>query len=775
MANPNVQVTPNLVAQYGQTGATTSGAYQPNTLTTVTDAAGNITGVTGPSGNVIGIPNANLAGTNAPGVSNYQFAAINSFYAPSLLTNTNAIPNQYNPADSQCLIARTFIAACAQSPAGNEVGTLNTAPTNTGAIFDASLGLVFANSANQVLTLDVSNFSQLNTVQTNGYVAPWMIYFEMERGLISALPSTSGLSGANGDYGGGIPISNSTFDILMAWPGSEGGVNGQTIGLWATYASGTGVKQYFFYSYGSNMLTTSSTVTAISDVHLLEGERYIPIVLAFDSGYMTIYVAGSPIASTAMPATTQNGIIKTITLGRRTSGTADYPFVDGHVRNLMVISGRSPLSIKSYGVQALSPSNVFSNTLNFGDSYSQINQSQPYPTGIDCAVRSYLGKFGFCLPNSNETTNTFGSTSNTSFPGRRLAGWSSSSAPVNANAADLQAFPTGSGQTYLWDNVSTFLANNPTCVVFQCCVNDFGESWNAASYSRWIRYYLERFFGLNGNSATTVKAVCLITSGFPPYMFDTSSGPSWPRRKSAREAYYAVIAAYNWFKQTYPAYASSVIIGDWYQALGGDNSYQPAFLPLVQQNIHPSTLGKYTQGVVWAQTLMNLSYQLNGNGIALDSVAPVRQLLRQYVPQTNNQVRLIGQYRALSVNSASTDYPVYLSGNGMATSPVATKYVVSAVTVTNASASLGSTSTATLGVFTGVGGTGTTVVSNATMSGLTTTSAVANLTVAATTTALSNAPQVVGQALQAPLYVRCGTAQGSAATVDVYIWGYDLT
>jgi hypothetical protein len=90
-----------------------------------------------------------------------------------------------------------------------------------------------------------------------------------------------------------------------------------------------------------------------------------------------------------------------------------------------------------------------------------------------------------------------------------------------------------------------------------------------------------------------------------------------------------------------------------------------------------------------------------------------------------------------------------------------TTYSVSNVVMTNASVSL---TTAAAGVFTAPAAGGTAIVSNAALSALTSSTVVSQRTVAST----------AAQSGQ-NLYVNVGTAQGAAATVDVYVYGYDFS
>jgi hypothetical protein len=121
--------------------------------------------------------------------------------------------------------------------------------------------------------------------------------------------------------------------------------------------------------------------------------------------------------------------------------------------------------------------------------------------------------------------------------------------------------------------------------------------------------------------------------------------------------------------------------------------------------------------------------------------------------------RVIAVQLQINVNSANTDtiVPLQLLPG--------TNFIVRQINFNNASTSL---TTATIGVFTGAGGTGTTVMANAALSSLTTATTNFDATVAAGAQAL-----VLNQATLANpnnLYIRVGTAQGAAATVDCYIW-----
>ena len=119
---------------------------------------------------------------------------------------------------------------------------------------------------------------------------------------------------------------------------------------------------------------------------------------------------------------------------------------------------------------------------------------------------------------------------------------------------------------------------------------------------------------------------------------------------------------------------------------------------------------------------------------------------------SNQAIRLLASYQGVNVNqTGDTVLPVSNTTN----------YSVSNVIFTNASTSL---TTALAGVFTAPGAGGTAIVANAALSALTGSTVVSQRTVAAT----------AAQAGQ-NLYVNVGTAQGDDATMDVFIYCYDLS
>ena len=120
---------------------------------------------------------------------------------------------------------------------------------------------------------------------------------------------------------------------------------------------------------------------------------------------------------------------------------------------------------------------------------------------------------------------------------------------------------------------------------------------------------------------------------------------------------------------------------------------------------------------------------------------------------SNQAIRLLGVATGVNVN-ATGDQAVIAINNS-------TNYSVSNVVFTNASISL---TTALAGLFTAPSAAGTAIVANAALSALTGSTVVSQRTVA------SNATQSAQN-----LYLNVGTAQGAAATMDVYVYGYDFS
>ena len=123
--------------------------------------------------------------------------------------------------------------------------------------------------------------------------------------------------------------------------------------------------------------------------------------------------------------------------------------------------------------------------------------------------------------------------------------------------------------------------------------------------------------------------------------------------------------------------------------------------------------------------------------------------------------RIIGYALGINANSASTDTAVSLF------LMPGTNFTVTKLQVNNASTSL---TTATMSLYTAAAAGGSALAADQALSALTVaTTGNANLTLAAaaSNTVLNAATLTTANTL----YLRIGTAQGTAATVDAYIWG----
>ena len=120
---------------------------------------------------------------------------------------------------------------------------------------------------------------------------------------------------------------------------------------------------------------------------------------------------------------------------------------------------------------------------------------------------------------------------------------------------------------------------------------------------------------------------------------------------------------------------------------------------------------------------------------------------------SNQALRLLAAVQGVNLNQVGDTVAQIVNNSG--------SYSVQSIIVANASVNL---TTAQLAVYTGAGATGTAVKSAYALTG---NSAPAKVVV----TAATSTDIVSGT----PLYIRCTTAQGAAATADVYLYGYDLT
>jgi len=123
--------------------------------------------------------------------------------------------------------------------------------------------------------------------------------------------------------------------------------------------------------------------------------------------------------------------------------------------------------------------------------------------------------------------------------------------------------------------------------------------------------------------------------------------------------------------------------------------------------------------------------------------------------------QVLGSNQALRLLAVATGVNANATGDTVLPIIDSSSYSVKFVVATNASVSL---SAAYAGLFNAPSAGGTAIVANAALSALTGPTVVSERTVASTAVQTSQ-----------NLYVNVGTAQGAAATFDIYVYGYDFT
>jgi hypothetical protein len=129
-----------------------------------------------------------------------------------------------------------------------------------------------------------------------------------------------------------------------------------------------------------------------------------------------------------------------------------------------------------------------------------------------------------------------------------------------------------------------------------------------------------------------------------------------------------------------------------------------------------------------------------------------------------NHPQVLGSNQALRLLASAQSVSLAVTGDTVLPILNTGRYSVSNVVVTNASTDLSASTVPFAGVFPAPGASGTAIVSNATLNALTSSSIVSQRTI--NSTAAQTGQNV---------YFNVGTAASYAATVDVFVYGYDLT
>ena len=129
-----------------------------------------------------------------------------------------------------------------------------------------------------------------------------------------------------------------------------------------------------------------------------------------------------------------------------------------------------------------------------------------------------------------------------------------------------------------------------------------------------------------------------------------------------------------------------------------------------------------------------------------------------------NHPQVLGSNQALRLLASAQSVSLAVTGDTVLPILNTGRYSVSNVVVTNASTDLSASTVPFAGVFPAPGASGTAIVSNATLNALTSSSVVSQRTI--NSTAAQTGQNV---------YFNVGTAASYPATVDVFVYGYDLT
>lgn len=129
-----------------------------------------------------------------------------------------------------------------------------------------------------------------------------------------------------------------------------------------------------------------------------------------------------------------------------------------------------------------------------------------------------------------------------------------------------------------------------------------------------------------------------------------------------------------------------------------------------------------------------------------------------------NHPQVLGSNQALRLLASAQSVSLAVTGDTVLPILNTSSYSVSNVIVTNASTNLSTATVPFAGVFPAPGASGTAIVANATLNALTSSSVVSQRTVAST----------IAQTGQ-NVYFNVGTAASYPATVDVFVYGYDLS
>lgn len=420
-----------------------------------------------------------------------------------------------------------------------DIGGGTYAKVGTGQLFDATKGLLCGAAGHYTVTAP-TDYAKLTF--------SGQLCFDVETDMIACSNADS-----EGSSGGREQTANEVFLGFLANPGTSANyswyvnVSAKLLGLAVGY--GTGIVT------ASNKSSDAIGKTQFTTIHV-----------AWNGNVHYFYVNKVLQDVITRPANIAFPFYKLV-LGRYPYSSA-VPLISGYIRNLQIST--RPLS--------LSVPPVLSRGQAFGDSYADgvhVSQTGTWDMEKALVLEKELISVGM----------KFGDFSSRSYGGRKVIG-------------------SGNAALYLIDNIATALLDRPTLVIFQGGANDLTTdgTLDTAAFTLAMKAIIEQFFGLNGNTATTVQRMLICS---------TPWAPEYPTVAQAllRQPDITSIAAIQaslpaWFDAAYPALVGRLEYQDTFGDFGGfdpDTSYY-----LSADLVHPSPKGRYVMGKSWARGVKKL-------------------------------------------------------------------------------------------------------------------------------------------------------------------------
>lgn len=465
----------------------------------------------------------------------------------------------YGSDDASVIFRRSLTKLPPANPvlADGDIGTCASVTVTGTADWDADDGfMLLTNGTNDgVVLATLTNAALLNP--------EGQIRFQVQTALIAADPSV-----AYGSSGGVAAPGNQG---LIGWR-SDADTNGSHRGSVTLNAKSIAAS----FGYGSNIAAIGGGAnTYFNDA---KSGAWTDIVITWSGRSKTLYVDGvwyGAVSDGAHALTTQ---FNTFVLGRHPSAGSNYPLVSGRIRNLQIST--KPVIFQKHPLLA--------HVHVFGDSYASsvfaMSAANWFNMGAGAAFRGHLHRAGYTYGQYSQDSN--------------------SGASIIAN-----------GTNDLDDFYADCLNNYPTLVVLQAGANDLTEtgSLNAASFESSLKGHIEYLMGLNGNAATTVKAMVINSTPWAPQYGSGGSGGTVPDEANALLRLPDILTIRNivmdipaWFDATYPTLAGHVVAFDMYAHFGNATENFGMSTADVYDYLHPNDLGHYVKAEGWAQGVLSL-------------------------------------------------------------------------------------------------------------------------------------------------------------------------